>query len=103
MKTTLTQHEAADMLMKFEVFGTDVGAYNLCYVMAQYLEEYEECTGEELELDPVAIRCAYMALTLEGVEEQYDIGDGVDPLEYLLDRTTVIETGIENTYIIAEF
>ena len=103
MKTTLTQHEAVDMLMKFEAFGTCEDAYSLCYSMAEYLEEYEEDTGEELELDPVAIRCEYRALTLDEAREQYDIGEDVDTLEYLSALTAVIETDIEDTYIIAEF
>ena len=103
MKTTLSTTQAADMLMKFEAFGTCEDAYSLCYSMAEYLEEYEEDTGEELELEPVAIRCEYRALTLDEAQEQYDIGDDVDTLEYLLAVTAVIETGIENTYIIAEF
>ena len=107
MKTTLTQHEAADMLMKFEVFGTGNDAYNLCYTMAQYLEEYEEDTGEELELEPIAIRCEYRVLTLDEAVSDYQIpphlDDDEDVLEWLNDRTTVIETGIKNTYIIQEF
>ena len=107
MKTTLTQHEAADMLMKFEAFGTGRDAYNLCYTMAQYLEEYEEDTGEELDLDPVAIRCEYRVIALDEVAEQYS-GDfegmeDEDLLEYLQDNTMVIETDIKNTYIIQEF
>jgi len=107
MKTTLTQHEAADMLMKLEAFGTCKDAYSLCYTMAQYLEEYEESTGVEIELDPVAIRCEYRVITLDEVIEQYSGDfeglDDEDLLEYLRDNTTVIETDIDNTYIIAEF
>jgi len=107
MKIAITQHEAADLLMKFEVFGTDVGAYNLCYAMAQYLEEYEECTGEELELDPIAIRCEYRAITLDEAVSDYQIpphfDDDEEVLEWLQDRTEVIETDIANTYIIQEF
>ena len=107
MRTTITQHEAADMLMKFEAFGTGSDAYNLCYTMAQYLEEYEEDTGEELELDPVAIRCEYRVITLDEAVSDYQIpphlDDDEDVLEWLQDRTMVIPTDIENTYIIAEF
>ena len=107
MKTTLTQHEAADMLMKFEAFGTGSDAYNLCYSMAQYLEEYEEDTGEELDLDPVAIRCEYRAITLDEAVSDYQIpphlDDDEDVLEWLNDRTYVIETDIKDTYIIQEF
>ena len=108
MKTTLTQHEAADMLMKFEAFGTGRVAYSLCYSMAQYIEEYEESTGVEVELDPVAIRCEYMVITLDEAVSDYQIPshliDNDDHvLAWLEDHTTVIETDIENTYIIAEF
>ena len=102
MKTTLTQHEAADMLMKFEAFGTGSDAYNLCYTMAQYLEQYEEDTGEELELDPIAIRCEYRAITLAEAVRDYHLDDA-DVLEWLNDRTYVIETDIKDTYIIGEF
>ena len=103
MRTTLTQHEAADMLMNFEAFGTCKDAYRLCYAMADWLEQYEHDTGEELDLDPVAIRCQYRAVTLAEAREQYSIDEDVDPLEYLLAITAVIETDIEDTYIIAEF
>ena len=107
MKTTLTQHEAADMLMKFEAFGTGDDAYNLCYTMAQYLEQYEEDTGEEVDLDPIAIRCEYRAITLDEAVSDYQIpphlDDDEDVLEWMTDRTHVIETDIKNTYIIGEF
>ena len=104
MKTTLTQHEAADMLIEFEAFGTSSDAYTLCYAMADWLEQYEEEIGEELELDPIAIRCEYRAITLDEAVSDYQIpphlDDDEDVLEWLNDRTTVIETGIKNTYII---
>ena len=108
MKTTLTQHEAADMLMKFEAFGTGDDAYSLCYSMAQYLEEYEESTGVELELDPIAIRCEYRDITLDEAVSDYQIPphliDNDDHvLAWLEDLTTVIETDIKNTYIIQGF
>ena len=107
MKIKLSISQAADMLIDFEAFGTSSDAYTLCCAMAQYLEEYEEDTGVEIELDPVAIRCEYRAITLDEVIEQYS-GDfegmaDEDLLEYLRDNTTVIETGIKNTYIIQEF
>ena len=110
MKTTLTQHEAADMLMKFEAFGTGSDAYSLCYSMAEHLEVDEEITGVEIELDPVAIRCEYRAITLEEAVREYHweipshlIDDDGEVLEWLQDRTEVIETDIDNTYIIQEF
>ena len=107
MKTTLSTTQAADMLIDFEAFGTSSDAYTLCYAMAQYLEEYEEDTGVEIELDPVAIRCEYRVITLDEAVREYQIPPHLDDdgevLEWLQDRTEVIETDIDNTYIIAEF
>jgi len=107
MKTTLTQHEAADMLMEFEAFGTCKDAYSLCYSMAQYLEEYEESTGEELELDLIAIRYEFRVITLDEAVSDYQIpphlDDDEDVLDWLQDRTMVVPTDFENTYIIRGF
>ena len=103
MKTTLTQHEAADMLMKFEAFGTGAASYSLCYSMAEWLEQYEEDTGEELELDPIAIRCEYRVVDLRDVCEEYTIDATKPPFEYLRDNTVVIATEFEDIYIIQEF
>ena len=107
MKTTLTQHEAADMLMEFEAFGTGSDAYTLCYTMAQYLEQFEDETGDEIDIDPVAIRCEYRAITLDEAVSDYQIPPHFDghegAIQWLQDRTEVIETDFKNTYIIAEF
>lgn len=56
MKTTLTTSQAADILMDDEDANwSRAGAYAL----AEYLEELEADTGEEIEFCPVAIRCDY--------------------------------------------
>ena len=67
-----------------------------------YLEEYEDSTGEEVELDVVAICCEYMEY--ENLEEFHNIYDKKDypSLEKLRDYTQVIEVG-EDSFIIAEF
>ena len=108
MKTTPSTTQAADLLMEFAAFGTCKDAYSLCYSMAQYLEEYEESTGVEIELDPVAIRCEYRVILLDEAGSEYQIPahlieDDNYVLAWLEDHTTVIETDIEDTYIIQEF
>jgi hypothetical protein len=56
MKTTLTTSRAAEILANDENSSfSRLGAYAL----VEYLEEYEESTGEEMEFDSVAIRCDY--------------------------------------------
>lgn len=56
MKTTLTTYDIANALCADEFASwSRAGAFAL----AEYLEEMEESTGEEMELDVVAIRCDY--------------------------------------------
>jgi hypothetical protein len=56
MKLTLTIDEIANQLLQDQYAGwSRAGAFAL----AEYLEEYEDSTGEELELDVVAIRCDF--------------------------------------------
>ena len=56
MKQTLTTYDIAEALVNDEDGGwSRAGAF----AMAEYLEQYEEDTGEELDLDVVAIRCDY--------------------------------------------
>ena len=71
-----------------------------------YLEEYEDGTGEEIELDVIALCCDYCEYdsALECAKDYpFDIDEDLDEdeqeeaaLEYLRDHTTVIEfnTGI---------
>ena len=56
MKQTLTTSQAADILFADKNAGW---SYPGAWALAEYLEEYEESTGEELEFDYVAIRCDY--------------------------------------------
>jgi hypothetical protein len=56
MKMTLNTYEIADALLKdTNASWSRAGALAL----AEYLEQYEEDTGEELELDTCAIRCDF--------------------------------------------
>ena len=56
MKETLTTLEVADRLFRDENASW---TYSGARALAEYLEEYEESTGEEMELDIVAIRCDF--------------------------------------------
>jgi hypothetical protein len=72
-----------------------------------YLEEYEESTGTELELDPVGICCEFAEYpsALEAAKA-YGYQDGIDskdetPLEWLQNQTQVIE--FEGGIVIQQF
>lgn len=60
MKKKLNTYEIVNALL------ADTNAawsYYGAFAIAEYLEEYEESTGEELELDVVAIRCDFAEYT----------------------------------------
>ena len=103
MKITLSTSEIAERLMDVNAMGNEEGCYSLCYTMAEWLEELEEGTGVEMELDPLAICYEFSPYTLEELQEMYIIPDDANPLEWLIDHTIVIETDIEHTYIIQNF
>jgi len=56
MKQTLTTHGVANELFADENAGW---TYTGALALAEYLEEMEESSGTEMELDVVAIRCDY--------------------------------------------
>ncbi len=102
MKITLSTSEIAQQLMDVGAMGNKRCA-SLCYTMAEWLEQLEDDTGEEMELDPIAIRCEFSPYTLEELQSIYTIPADADPLEWLIDRTIVIRTDFEDTYIIQNF
>jgi hypothetical protein len=57
----------------------------------EYLEEYEESTGEQIELDVISLCCDYTEESLSDVLKNYSL----ESLEELRDSTTVIMVGEE--------
>lgn len=55
-------------------------------VLFEYLEEYEESTGEEIELDVIALCCDYSEASIEDVLKECSL----ESLEEIRDRTPVI-------------
>lgn len=89
---------------RYDQFG-----YKALRVIFDYLEEYEESTGEELELDVVAICCDFESSHYKDIAENYRIdlsdADGDEDeereivLDYLKDNTVVLgETDCEIVY-----
>lgn len=67
------------------------------FALFEYLEEYENSTGEEIELDTIGICCEWAEYpsALEAAKD-YGFKEGIDskdetPLEWLQNRTQVIE------------
>ena len=87
---------------RYDQFG-----YAALKVIFDYLEEYEDSTGVEIELDVIAICCDYTVQGHTGIAQDYSIdlseadGDADDEerivLDYLNDNTMVLgqcDTGI---------
>lgn len=58
-----------------------------------YLEEYEDSTGEQIELDVIALCCDYREETLSAVLKEYNL----ESLAELVNNTTVIMVDSDET------
>ncbi len=66
-----------------------------------YIEDYEDSTGEQIEFDPIALCVEYTEYeNLEELRGQY--GD-IESMEDLQDHTSVIEIPGTDRFIIADY
>ena len=115
MKTTLNEWQIADALKRDE---NAAWTYEGAKALASHLFELDEQTGEDTELDVVAIRCEWSEYAsaqeaasryqweFNGDEEEVEEGELDDEreesaLQFLQDRTEVIE--FASGIIIREF
>jgi hypothetical protein len=107
MKTTVSRYDFerafvdADRKENFSYEGLNA--------LFDYLEDYEEQTGEEIELDVIALCCDYCEDTYEGIAKNYIIDlegceseqDMIEAVrDYLNDNTTLVgETSTGFVYL----
>ncbi len=97
MKDTVTEYQFVDTMAQPQHGFTREGARALF----EYLENFEQDTGEELEFDPVAIRCDFDEYeSLEEVKENYQ---DIETIEDLQNNTTVIEIPNSDRLIIQAY
>jgi predicted ArsR family transcriptional regulator len=98
MKTTVSRF---DFQRAFVDYGRkDQFSYEALGLLFDYLEEYEESTGEEIELDVIALCCEYYEDTLESIAANYRIDlEGMDDDEQLEAVREYLE---ENTQLVGE-
>jgi len=76
-------------------------SYKGLIALYDYLEQYEEDTGEQIELDVIAICCEYAEY--ESLEEfQEDYGDDYQSIDEIEQVTTVISVD-DDGFIILQF
>ena len=97
MKDTVTEYQFIDtMAQKQHGFS-----YEGAKALFEYFEQYEQDTGEQMEFDPVAIRCDFDEYeSLEDVKQNYQ---DIETLEDLQNHTTVIEIPNSDRLIIQAF
>ena len=80
-------------------------------VLFDHLNNLEDETGEEIELDVIALCCKYAEGTPEEIANDYDMDlDGVDEediphavMDFLCDNTTVAGETDEGTFVYQQF
>jgi len=97
MKTTVNSSDFIDAFRAREGRFYQMGGYPGLHALFKYLSDYEDSTGEEIELDVVGLCCdwghfdnvadAYAELIGEGAEDEQAM------LAELEDRTMVIQYG----------
>jgi hypothetical protein len=70
MKTTVYLNEFRDY---FSQIRPNNFSYEGLGILFDYLEEYEESSGEELELDVIALCCDYIEDSLSNIVNSYSI------------------------------
>ena len=86
-----------------EIAGDDYNdiSYEGANALFEYLKDYEDSIGEEIEFDSVSIRCDWAEYeNLEAVLSEYD---NINTLEELQDNTAVILIEDSDRLIIWQF
>lgn len=100
MKQTINFSAFVDAFHAFKRY--DQFGYKALEILFRYLEELEQDTGEELELDVIALCCDYSVDSWEDIASQYsiDLSDCEDDEERM---ETVIEYLNDNTGVCGSF
>ena len=98
MKQTLNKHQFIDEFMKVR---PDNFSYEGLLALYDYLIDWEENTGQELEFDPIAICCDFTEYrNLKELKENYP---DIEDLQDLENKTIVIKIPNSKGFIIQDF
>jgi hypothetical protein len=99
MKQTISANQFVDA---FQSLRPDNFSYEGLQALYNYLEEYEESTGEEMELDVIALCCDFTEW--ENLKEmQNNYSSGYETMEDIEDETTTIYIPDSDRFITQEF
>jgi hypothetical protein len=81
-------------------------SYDGLKLLFNHLEEYEEATGEQIELDVIALCCDFVESSLEEINSNYPNEEALnleDAIEYLRDNTDFIGKTDEDKLVFLQF
>lgn len=109
MKQSVNLNDFIDAFKRFDRY--DQFGYEALRIVFDYLENYEEETGQEIELDVISICCDYSAENYTDIAANYSIDlDGLDDdeaknavVEYLQDNTSYLGEAYEGNLVYQVF
>ncbi len=110
MKTTVNKSEFIDAFRRYDRY--DQFGYDALCSLFDYMEQLESDTGEEIELDVIAICCEYSVDSVEDIASSYgiDLSDCEDDdekreavLDYLNDNTQVVDGDCNGQIVYQQF
>ena len=78
-------------------------SYDGLTALYDYFSELEDELGEPIEFDHIAIAGEYSELTIDELRDNYFIDKDIDVIEYLQERTQVIEIEDSDRVIIQDY
>lgn len=101
MKTSINKYEFRDSFIRMG--RKDNFSYEGLNVLFDYFEEYEKSTGEEIELDVIAICCEFNEATPDEIRADYCVSSDRDLMEYLQYHTIVAGVTDDGSIVYAAF
>jgi hypothetical protein len=79
-------------------------SYGAKRALFDYLEDLEDQTGERIELDVVALCCAYAESTFDQIRRDYSLGDMTDEdvADWISDQTAYVGL-VDDALVFAQF
>ena len=100
MKQYISKYHFTDWFLSSDTYKNNF-SYEGLHSLFDYLEQFEEDMGKEIEFDPVGICCEYSEYeNFEEIKNNYDCIENYEDLE---NNTSIIEIENTNRLIIQDF
>ena len=104
MKQTVNSYQFHDAFKRID--RGNAFTYEALEILFTGLEEYEEETGEELELDVIALCCEFSEMSEEEIKQSYNVNleeSSQDMDDWLNNQTWVLGKTDSGNYVFRQF